>query len=163
MDHTKTKTFIAFVNKDGKNRWWVDGNYVFDEISPKVYPYETKEDKEHAKLIGYRIAIWNESGDIEGILLKATGESMPTISKKEALLLEDKLFPKPIREDVPKKEKKKVEEIVEPVATVPERVVEKVSKKSSEKVEKVLEKPVEIVRPPEEKRGRGRPRKLFDE
>ena len=163
MDHTKTKTFIAFVNKDGKNRWWVDGNYVFDEISPKVYPYETKEDKEHAKLIGYRIAIWEESGDIEGILLKATGESMPTISKKEALLLEDKLFPKPIREDVPKKEKKKIEEIVEPVAAVSEKVVDKVSKKSSEKVEKVLEKPIEIVKPTEEKRGRGRPRKLFDE
>ena len=156
MDHTKTKSFIAFVNKDGKNRWWVDGNYVFDEISPKVYPYETKEDKEHAKLIGYRIAIWDESGDIEGVILKASGETIPTISKKEALLLEDKLFPKPIREETHKKEKKKVEEIVDPVVVFSEKVKKVVEKP----LEKVLEKPLAAV---EEKRGRGRPRKLFDE
>ena len=83
-------------------------------------------------------------------------ETVPIITKKEALLLEDKLFPKPIREEVQKKEKKKVEEVVEPVVIVSEKVKKVVEKP----LEKVLEKPLVVV---EEKRGRGRPRKLFDE
>lgn len=155
MDYTKNKTFIAFVNKDGKNRWWVDGNMPFDDTSPKVYPYDTKEEKENAKLVGYRIAIWSETGDVEGVILRVQ-ETVPIITKKEALLLEDKLFPKPIREEVQKKEKKKVEEVVEPVVIVSEKVKKVVEKP----LEKVLEKPLVVV---EEKRGRGRPRKLFDE
>lgn len=148
MDHTKCKTFIAFVNVDKKDKFWCDGNSVWDTVSPKIFPYETKEEKEDAKLTGYHTAAWSETGDeVYGVIFKAC-ETVPIISKKEALQLEEKHLKqrleekqKILDEDKPKKESKK--EIPEPV-----------------KIQVPETKKEEIV----EKRGRGRPRKnLLDD
>lgn len=150
MDYTKTKTFIAFVNIDGKDKFWVDSNDPCDRISPKIYPYETKEEKESAKLVGHRTAMWSESGDrIEGVLLKVC-ETIPVINKKEAEELEQKWIKKNKEEREALFEEKHKKKDVEPkkpleaVKAVPEKVVEKVVEKS---LEPVVEAPKKRGRP----------------
>lgn len=125
MNHASCKTFIAFVNVDGRDRFFVDGNDVWDKVSPKVYPYESKEDKDNAKLIGYRIANWDQTGEnVEGIILKVH-ETVPIISKKEALIIEEKhrleieeMKRKCREEESPKPKKEKVQETIPEIVPV---------------------------------------------
>lgn len=157
MNHTKTKTFIAFINKMKKDTYWIDGNYIFDEEVPKIYPYESREDKDIANLVGYRLSQFHDvelaGGEIVGVILKATDETISTITKEKAIELEQKIYGNTIYESNKKikKEKKVVEEVVqEPIA---EKIVEKV-------VEAILEKKIEPETISEEPKKRGRPRKL---
>jgi len=155
MDFTKTKTFIAFVNIDGKDRFWVDSNDPCDKISPKIYPYETKEEKDTAKLIGYRTSVWSESGDrIEGVLLKVS-ETIPVITRKEAEVLEEKWKQKLLDDKeamLSEKSKKKVPEIV---PEKPPETPKEVPGKVPVVVPETISKPTVDV-----PRGRGRPRKI---
>lgn len=151
MNHASCKTFIAFVNVDGRDRFFVDGNDVWDKVSPKVYPYESKEDKDNAKLIGYRIANWDQTGEnVEGIILKVH-ETVPIISKKEALIIEEKhrleieeMKRKCREEDSPKPKKEKVQE------PIPEIVPVKIE-------------PVKTQSPEPKKRGRPRIHNIIEE
>jgi hypothetical protein len=125
MNHASCKTFIAFVNVDGRDRFFVDGNDVWDKTSPKVYPYESKEDKDNAKLIGYRIANWDQTGEnVEGIILKVH-ETVPIISKKEAVAIEEKhrleieeMKRKCREEESPKPKKEKIQEPIPEIVPV---------------------------------------------
>jgi hypothetical protein len=150
MNHASCKTFIAFVNVDGRDRFFVDGNDVWDKVSPKVYPYESKEDKDNAKLIGYRIANWDQTGEnVEGIILKVH-ETVPIISKKEALIIEEKHrleveeMKRKCREESPKPKKEKVQE------PIPEIVPVKIE-------------PVKTQSPEPKKRGRPRIHNIIEE
>jgi len=84
MDYTKTKTFIAFINKDSKDRYWINGNLTTDKDEPRIYPYETKEEKELALYIGKNLGCWSECADVEAVLLKVQGSPFHIINKKEA-------------------------------------------------------------------------------
>lgn len=160
MNHASCKTFIAFVNIDKKDKFFVDGNDVWDRVSPKIYPYESKEDKDNAKGIGYRIANWEQTGDlVEGIILKVH-ETVPIISKKEAVKIEEKFQQEQIEarqklkeEDRPKPKKEKAQETI-PTDIPKEVVVETIP----EKIE-----PVKSQSPEPKKRGRPRIHNLIEE
>lgn len=159
MDYTKkTKTFIAFINKDKKDKFWMYGNYCFDEETPKVYPYETKEDKKAALEIGKRFGVWSETSDIEAVVLKVMGEPFSIIDKAQAKIYEKQLQ----KEEDERVAERKAKELSE----------SKPKKLKEEKVEKVLPiiletKEVSKVLPtisegqPEKKRGR--PKIVFDD
>lgn len=153
MNNTKTKTFIAFVNKNKKDSFWIDGNYIYEDSAPKIYPYETKEEKDTANLIGFRNTLWDEveetKSEIVGVILKVTDETVSVISKDKAIELEQKLYGNNIYEVKPKKKK---ETVVEKTEEIPEKIPEKV-------VEKVAEKVSEQVISEEAPKKRGRPRK----
>ncbi len=88
MDYTKTTSFIAFVNKDGKDRFWINGNVIHDREEPRIYAYETKEEKKTAIELGQRLGVWDDTGDIEAVILKVSGKPFHIIDKKEAKELE---------------------------------------------------------------------------
>lgn len=157
MNNVKTKTFIAFIHRNKKDQHWIDGNYIYEEDAPKIYPYETKEQKELANLIGWRNTQWDEveqsGGEIVGVLLTVSDQILPMISKEKALEIEQKFYGNVIYEGkVGKKKKDKVEEKSEPV---PEKIPEKIVEKVSESVQNITEST--------EPKKRGRPRKLVIE
>jgi hypothetical protein len=158
MDYTKkTKTFIAFVNKDGKDRWWLHGNYCFDEETPKIYPYDTKQDKEDAIEIGKRFGVWDETSDIEGLVLKVIGEPFSIINKKEAAIYhkqiqkeeEERVAERKAKEESEKKPKKEIKE-------------EKVKVEESKPTPKIVPKVEELNKEQPTPKKRGRP-KLFED
>jgi len=120
MDYTKTKTFIAFINKDSKDRYWINGNLTTDKDEPRIYPYETKEEKEFALYIGKNLGCWSECADVEAVLLKVQGSPFHIINKKEAkerlkvLEKEADERARKRKELEKKKEEPVVEEIVQP-------------------------------------------------
>lgn len=155
MDYTKTKTFIAFINKDTKDKFWINGNLTNDKDEPRIYPYETKEEKELALYIGKNLGCWSETADVEGVLLKVTGNPFHIINKKEAKerlkLLEKESQARAEKRKELEKAKKAEPEVVEQIIPV------KVEKPKAVKVEKVE---IPKVEPPK----RGRPRKnIFEE
>lgn len=165
MNNTKTKTFIAFIHRNKKDLHWIDGNYLYEEDAPKIYPYETKEQKELANLIGWRNTQWDEveqaGSEIVGVVLTVSEQIIPMISKEKAIETEMKLFGNTLYESKAIKKKKdpkeKVEEKPEPVPTkIPEKIPEKI-------VDKLVEKVSEAVSENPEKKPRGRPRKLVIE
>lgn len=157
MNNTKTKTFIAFINKNKKDSYWVDGNYIFEDTAPKIYPYETKEDKENASVIGFRNTQWDEvegtGSEIVGVVLKVTDEFVNVISKEKAVELEMKIYGNTIYKAKEKKKKEKVEEVVveKPVEKIPEKV---------ETPKKVIETTPETPSEDAPKK-RGRPKKVL--
>jgi len=167
----KTKTFIAFINKDGKDKWWLHGNYCFDEETPKIYPYETKQEKSDAIEIGKRLGVWSETSDIEGVLLKVVGEPFSIITKKEASVYHVQLQKE---EDARVAERKAKEESEKKPKKEPKEVKEKVEKVEKEEVvvdritptivpTPIISKPkVEVGQNPEPKR-RGRPKISFED
>jgi hypothetical protein len=84
MDHTKTKTFIAFINVSGKDKWWIDGNCTFEVDRPSLLPYDTKEQKETAISVGKTKGLWDETTDVYGIVLKVQDAPFRIISREEA-------------------------------------------------------------------------------
>lgn len=162
MNNTnKTKTFIAFINKDGKDKWWLHGNYCFDEETPKVYPYETKQDKLDALEIGKRFGVWDETSDIEGVILKVVGEPFSIITKKEAAVYH-KQIQKEEEERVAARKAKEEE-------TKPKKEVKEKKEKVDIKVEPEI-KPVKAIVTPEnvtknvvEPKKRGRPKINFED
>jgi hypothetical protein len=156
MDYTKTSTFIAFVNKDGKNRYWCHGNYVYDEDTPKIYPYETKEDKKNAIEIGQRFGVWDETGDIEALVLKVSGSPIPILLKKDAKSVEEKM----LKENAERIAKRKENEASEKKKVKDEAIAEKVVEKPVEKVK--TEKVEEKVSPTPEVKKRGRPKVIVE-
>ena len=158
MDYTKkTKTFIAFVNKDGKDRWWLHGNYCFDEETPKIYPYDTKQDKEDAIEIGKRFGVWDETSDIEGLVLKVIGEPFSIINKKEAAIYhkqiqkeeEERVAERKAKEESEKKPKKEIKE-------------DNVKVEESKPTPKIVPKVEELNKEQPTPKKRGRP-KLFED
>lgn len=163
MNYAKTKTFIAFINKDKKDSFWIHGNYCFDDHSPKIYPYQTKEEKETAIEIGKRLGVWDETSDIQGVILSIHSEPFSIITKdqakeyekqikaeEEARVAERKARDKELedaKKGASKANKKVVEEIVEVVPEV----------KEEPKIEVVGE----VVK--EEKRRGRKPRNIFED
>ena len=157
MDHTKCKTFIGFVNIDKKDRWWVDGNSVWDTISPRILPYETKEEKESAKLYGYSTATWSETGDeVVGVIFKVH-ETIPVISKKEAIILEEKHMKQRLEE------KQKLLDEENPPKKKEEKISKEVIKEPVKEVVKEIPKVSTPVIPEPKKRGRPRIHPLIEE
>lgn len=148
MDHTKCKTFIGFVNVDKKDRWWVDGNSVWDTISPRILPYETKEEKESAKLYGYSTATWSETGDeVVGVIFKVH-ETIPVITKKEADIIEQKQRKQHLEEkqkildeeNIPKKKEEKiVKEFVKEIPKVVAPIIPEVKKRGRPRIHPLIE------------------------
>jgi hypothetical protein len=148
MDHTKCKTFIGFVNVDKKDRWWVDGNSVWDTISPRILPYETKEEKESAKLYGYSTATWSETGDeVVGVIFKVH-ETIPVITKKEADIIEQKQRKQHLEEkqkildeeNIPKKKEEKiVKEVVKEIPKVVAPIIPEVKKRGRPRIHPLIE------------------------
>lgn len=160
MNNVKTKTFIAFIHRNKKDQHWIDGNYIYEEDAPKIYPYETKEQKELANLIGWRNTQWDEveqsGGEIVGVLLTVSDQILPMISKEKAIEIEQKFYGNIIYEQTKsvKKKKEKLEEKTEPIPEkIPEKIVEKV----------VKPEPVQNNTDTTEPKKRGRPRKLVVE
>lgn len=150
MDHTKTKTFIAFINVSGKDRWWIDGNCTFEVDRPTILPYETEEQKKTAMDVGRTKGMWDETTDVHGVILKIGNSPFEIITRKEADVilkeikekeelrkLEQGVFDKSPK----KKEKVKVDKKVKPElppapkreAVVKEKVL--VAKEKSSKIE----------------------------
>ena len=157
MNHASCKTFIAFVNIDKKDKFFIDGNDVWDRVSPKIYPYESKEDKDNAKGIGYRIANWDQTGDlVEGIILKVH-ETVPIISKKEAVKIEEKFQQEQIEA------RRKVQEEDRPKKKVAGTIPTDIHKEDVVKTtpEKIETKKIESPEP--KKRGRPRIHNLIEE
>ena len=84
MDNTKTKTFIAFINVSGKDKWWIDGNCTFESDRPTLLPYETKEQKETALAVGRTKGLWDETTDVYGVVLKVQDVPFEIINRKDA-------------------------------------------------------------------------------
>lgn len=156
MDHTKTQTFIAFVNKTKRDKYWIDGNYFYDEDSPKIYPYETREQKDIANIIGYRNSHWDdiiqEKGEVVGIIFKATEQTIPIISKEKAIELETKIYGNSMYES---DKKKKSKEVKEPI-------VEQIPEKISEPIKQEIQTQIPEQQIPK-KRGRPRIHNLLED
>lgn len=97
------KQFIAFINKIKRDRYWIDGNLTIDEHSPKIYPYDTPEEKAKVFEIGRRYGVWAETSDIEAVILLVQPTILPIITKEEALLIEDEIMAKADEEALEKK------------------------------------------------------------
>ena len=134
MDHTKTQTFIAFINKEKRDKYWIDGNYLFEEDAPKIYPYETREQKDIANIIGYRNSIWDDvienKSEIVGIIFKVTEQTIPIINKDKVIELETKIYGNSIYES---NKKKKPKEVKEPII---EQIPEKISEPIKQEIQK---------------------------
>lgn len=169
MNYAKTKTFIAFINKDKKDSFWIHGNYCFDDHSPKIYPYQTKEEKETAIEIGKRLGVWDETSDIQGVILSIHSEPFSIITKEQAKEYEKVLQAEEEErvaarkakdkelEDAKRELKRPKKEVVEPIVEAPV-VVEVVPEV---KVEPKIEVVGEVVK---EAKTRGRkPRNIFED
>lgn len=171
MNYTKTKTFIAFINKEKKDTYWMNGNYCFDEDVPKIYPYHTKEDKKIAMEIGKRMGVWSETSDIEGVVLSILSEPFSIITKEEAVEYEkvlqaeeeERVAARKARdkelEDAKREAKKGKKEVVEtPEAIVVEAPIVVVEKIEEPKIETPK---IEVVK--EEKKRVRKPRNIFED
>lgn len=98
------KNFIAFLNKEKRDRYWINGNLVFDDCVPKIYPYDTTEEKELAHEIGRRLGVWGDTSDIEAVVLELKRPIIPIITKAEAAIVEDEVMAKYEEEAKVKKE-----------------------------------------------------------
>lgn len=136
MDNTKTKTFIAFINKSGHDKWWIDGNCPYESDRPRILPYQTKEDKETAIKYGRSIGLWEESEDVYGVVLTVTGEPFEIINRKDA--------------DILVKEYKDAEELRKKELGITDSGPGTSKKKRKKKTDEVKEKPVESVEPKKE-------------
>lgn len=152
MDHTKTKQFIGFIHKSKKDSHWVSGNDIYDEDCPRIYPYETKDEKELANLIGFRCTQWDDvisnSGEIVGVVLKITGEQVPIISKEKAIEIEMKIFGNTLYDNkkTPKKKKEdESKEVVKEASTEQPQSSEPPVKKKRGRPAKVIPKAEETI------------------
>ena len=91
MDHiNKAKKFIAFINKDGRDRHWINGNFPWAEDGPTLFPYDTREQKKIADEVSEKLVCWSETGDIEGVILQPVGEVFLIHNKKASGHIVDK-------------------------------------------------------------------------
>lgn len=97
------KQFLAFVNKVKRDRYWIDGNMTMDDHSPKVYPYDTPEEKAIVYEIGRRLGVWCETSDVEAVILILQPQVLPIITKEQALLIEEEIMAKADEEALEKK------------------------------------------------------------
>lgn len=157
MDYCKTKQFIAFINKTAKDRYWCDGYFAWDEYSPKLHPYDTKEQKKIANEIADGISSWSETGEIEAVVLTVSSEVIKFVDKagKSAAL---ERFEKKSEEGIRKQEedKKKVleekkkkreepNESSEELIELEPIVVPEIPKAASPVVKKVKEENTKVV------------------
>jgi hypothetical protein len=82
MDHCKNKQFIAFINKNSRDRYWCDGYFAWDEYAPTLHPYDTKEQRKTAIEIGEAIAAFSETNEIEAVILTVGTEIIPIVNKE---------------------------------------------------------------------------------
>ena len=172
MDYCKNRQFLAFINKDGKDKYWVDGGFPWSDVSPTLHPYDTKEEKLLAREIGESLSCWSETGDIEAVVLTVSNEVIPIMKKKDNALIVEKLErlneekkKKQVEEQLAKKQKAKLgdvepdaptKEIVEPVKKpqiVSTPTPAPVDKKLNENkiVQEKKRSPLEIKSSPKEK------------
>lgn len=132
MDNCKTKQFIAFINKTGRDRFWCNGYFAWDEYSPNIHPYDTKEQKKIAAEIADSISSWSETGEIEGVILTVSQEVITFVNKqgKEAAL---ERFEKKSAQGIQKQEEEK------------KRLLEEKKKKKDETTEDFTEPEPVIV------------------
>jgi len=170
MDYCKNRQFLAFINKDGKDKYWVDGGFPWSEVSPTLHPYDTKEEKLLAREIGESLSCWSETGDIEAVVLTVSNEVMSIMKKKDNALIVEKLErlneekkKKQVEEQLAKKQKAKLgdvepdaptKEIVEPVkkpqiVSTPAPVDKKLNENKI--VQEKKRSPLEIKSSPKEK------------
>lgn len=97
------KQFLAFVNKVKRDRYWIDGNMTMDDHSPKIYPYDTPEEKAIVYEIGRRLGVWCETTDVEAVILLLQPQILPIITKEQALLIEEEIMAKADEEALEKK------------------------------------------------------------
>lgn len=161
MDYVnKTTTFIAFINKTKKDKFWCNGNIIDDKDEPRIYPYESKEDKKNALEIGKRLGVWCETGDIEAIILKTSGKPFHIIDKTEAkeyekVLEKDREVAQAKRRAFDAEEKRKAKEETVEVVEPPKPEIKQPKQK--------LPEPVVIPPVAPEVKKRGRPKKIFEE
>lgn len=161
MDNCKTKQFIAFINKTGKDRFWCDGYFAWDEYAPNIHPYDTKEQKKIAAEIADGISSWSETGEIEAVILTVSSEVIKFVDKagKESALerfekrsvdgikKQEENKKKALEEKKKKKEEETSEENVEVLPEIvqqvppPAPVVEKKIKETKPKVVEKKEEP----------------------
>ncbi len=82
-------TFAFIVNKIGKKEYFVDGHWHFETDSPRLYPYNTKQDKEDVLLHAKRTGILSDAGEIfvyQMILKEGSSKVslVTSISRKES-------------------------------------------------------------------------------
>lgn len=82
MDYCKNKQFIAFINKNSRDRYWCDGYFAWDEYAPTLHPYDTKEQRKIAIEIGEAIAAFSETNEIEAVILTVGTEIIPIVNKE---------------------------------------------------------------------------------
>lgn len=163
MDYCKQKQFIAFINKTGKDRYWCDGYFAWDEYAPNIHPYDTKEQKKIAAEIADGISSWSETGEIEAVILTVSSEVIKFVDKagKESAL---ERFEKRSVDGIKKQEenkkkaleekkKKKEEETSENVEVLPE-IVQQVPPPAPVVEKKIKETKPKVVEKKEEPRKR---------
>lgn len=82
MDYCKTKQFMAFIHKNSRDRFWCNGYFAWDEYSPTLHPYDTKEQKKIAIEIGEAISAWSETSEIEAVILTVNPEVISIVNKE---------------------------------------------------------------------------------
>lgn len=110
-DHTQTKHFAAFVNVEAKNKFWVNQHWVWDDDSPGLFRYDSKEDKQRvADVAQSYLDHWNME-KIELVVMEIKSRKEMTITKninaEEELIAEN-------HTKIERKKKEKHEEMKTP-------------------------------------------------
>lgn len=81
MNHTKTQFFAAFKHVEDKNTYWINGAWCYDQESPGLFEYETKEQKQRVKDVGQSLLeTWNLK-DVEMVVLKIQDVTKLTVEE----------------------------------------------------------------------------------
>lgn len=88
MDYTKNKTFACFKHTQDKNTYWINGGWMFDQETPGLFPYDTREDKKIVEDVANSIATHWEVKNLELVILKVVSSSDVKIPKKNEIKTE---------------------------------------------------------------------------
>ena len=82
MDHSQTKQFAAFVNVEGKNKFWVNQHWTWDEDAPGLFRYDSKEDKQRVADVAQSYLNNWDLGKIELVVFEVKSRKEMTLTKK---------------------------------------------------------------------------------
>lgn len=111
MNYTETKHFAAFVNIEGKNKFWVNQHWQWDEDCPGLFQYDSREDKKRVEEVAQSYIDHWGMDKIELVVFEVKSRKEMTLTKninaEEELIQENK-------EKSERKNKEKSEKIQSP-------------------------------------------------
>lgn len=111
MDHTQTKHFAAFINIEGKNKFWVNQHWQWDEDSPALFQYDSREDKKRVEEVAQSYINHWDMDKIELVIFEVKSRKemdlIKIINAEEELIAEN-------HTKMERKKKEKIEEMKTP-------------------------------------------------